>query len=53
MYYYFDQYSVMKQFLVDFNKDKLDNQPKAKLVAWSHTQVKQDREWIVFAPKTI
>ena len=55
MYYYFEQFSEATKFIFDFNKDKdkVDNQPKAKIVAWPHTQTKGDREWIVFSPKMI
>ena len=53
MYYYFEQFSEAKNFILNFNQDKNDNQPKAKIVAWPHTQIKGEREWIVFSPKSI
>ena len=53
MYHYFNEYYSATKFINDFNKDKIDNQPKAKIVAWPHTQTKGDREWIVFSPKMI
>lgn len=53
MYHFFNEYYSATKFIIDFNRDKEDNQPKAKFVAWPHTQVKRHREWIVFTPKAI